>query len=772
MNSFIRGHAGTHRVRMLARMLSILAVLAVVAFPGQAHATSLALTPSIHGVVKDSTGAALPNVQVIVSVLGRVARTDAEGRFAFVGLPAGTYHLRSLLIGHAPGHADVVVPTSGADVNVTITMVETPMRLSSVQVTATPIASDPRDVAQSTTELSGQALSRQLGATIAQTLSAEPGISMRFNGPAATAPIIRGMQGERILVLQDGNRTADLSSAAPDHGVSMDPLTAERIEVVRGPASLLYGNAALGGVVNVISNDIPSSIPTRVDGYFAGQSESATPGVAAAAGVNVPMGQHLSLVFRGGGRTGDDLRQGGGDKLANTFYKNYYGNAGLGFGGDNANGGAVFREYHFNYGLPSAEGERSRIEGHRHEVVARSDFTFGAPFVNSLRASATGQWYQHSEIDEATGNVNTSFDLKTQSLDLLARTRAGKVSGAFGASGIFKQYAATGDEALTPAANSTGAGVFVYEDLPLGATSTDPEARVPHLQVGARYDLYQIDSKTGAEKFGPGRSLNFNSASGSIGITVPVGGGLSLGASAARSFRAPTVEELFSNAFHAAAGTFDVGNPNLKAETNQGVDGVLRLETPRVNGQVAAFYNSINNYITPNIVSDTLIDGEDGSPTTVPLNRFSQADATLRGVEGKVEVQVAPHVVVGGMGDMTRGRLKNGEPLPFMPAARIGGLARWDNGRLSADGEFRHAFAQDLVPSSVTEGDPSAIATDSYNLLNLSVGLNLPVAARLNTLTLRVDNLLDEKYADATSRLKSFAFNPGRNFSLIYKVLF
>ncbi|MDB4889882.1 MAG: TonB-dependent receptor plug [Gemmatimonadetes bacterium] len=271
MNSSNHEHVAARRVRLFARMLSSFAVLVAFTLPTQAHAASRAPSPALHGVVKDSSGAGLPNVQVIVTVLGRVARTDADGRFSFVGLPAGTYHLRSLLIGHAPGHADVVIPTSGGDVNVAITMVATPMRLSSVQVTATPIASDPRDVAQSTTELSGQALSRQLGATIAQTLTSEPGMSMRFNGPAATAPIIRGLQGERILVLQDGDRTADLSSAAPDHGVSMDPLTAERIEVVRGPASLLYGNAALGGVVNVIYNDIPSTNPTRVDGYYAGQ---------------------------------------------------------------------------------------------------------------------------------------------------------------------------------------------------------------------------------------------------------------------------------------------------------------------------------------------------------------------------------------------------------------------------------------------------------------------------------------------------------------------
>jgi iron complex outermembrane receptor protein len=772
MNSPIHESTAARRLRTLVRRFSIFAALAAVALPARVHAAASAPTPVLHGVVKDSSGAALPNVQVVVTVLGRTARTDAGGRFSFVGLPAGTYHLRSLLIGHAPGHADVVVPTSGADINITITMLATPMRLSSVQVTATPIASDPRDVAQSTTELSGQALSRQLGATVAQTLSSEPGMSMRFNGPAATAPIIRGLQGERILVLQDGDRTADLSSAAPDHGVSIDPLTAERIEVVRGPASLLYGNSALGGVVNVISNDIPSSIPTRIDGYVAAQTESATPGGAGAAGVNVPLGQHLSLVLRGGGRNADDLRQGGGDKLANTFYRNYYGNAGLGFGGDNANGGAVFREYNFNYGLPSASGERARIEGHRHELAARSDFTFGTPFVNSLRASATGQWYQHSEINEETNTVNTSFDLKTQTMDLLARTRAGQVTGAFGASGILKQYAATGDEALTPAANSNGAGLFVYEDVPLGSTASNPDARVAHLQMGARYDLYHIDSKSGADKFGAPRSLSFNSASGSIGLTVPIGAGLSLGGSAARSFRAPTVEELFSNAFHAAAGTYDIGNPNLKAETNQGVDAVLRLDLPKVNGQVAAFYNSIQNYITPNIVRDTALVGDDGSISTVPVNQFSQADATLRGVEGKLEWQVAPHVVLGGMGDMTRGRLTTGEPLPYMPAARLGGLARWDNGLFSTEGEFRHAFAQNLVPPSVAEGDPSAMATGSYNLVNLSLGLNLPVGTRLNSVTLRADNLLDEKYVDATSRLKGFAFNPGRNLSLVYKVLF
>src|SRR5205823_8851680 len=135
-------------------------------------------------------------------------------------------------IGYSPTHADVTVPASGSDVAITIRMHASALQLSGVQVTATPIGTDVRDVPQSVTELSTEGLSRALNATVAQTLSSEPGLSVRFNGPAATAPVIRGLQGDRVLVLQDGARAGDLSSAAPDHSVSIDPLTAERVEVV------------------------------------------------------------------------------------------------------------------------------------------------------------------------------------------------------------------------------------------------------------------------------------------------------------------------------------------------------------------------------------------------------------------------------------------------------------------------------------------------------------------------------------------------------------
>jgi iron complex outermembrane recepter protein len=727
-------------------------------------------TPTIVGAARDSSGRPLANAQIIVAQLNRVTTTDAAGTFVFRALPSGTYHLSALLIGYAPGHADVTVPQIGPDVRVTITMHRSAVELSTVQVTATPTGSDPRTVAQSTTEISGQALSRTLGATVAQTLANEPGVSIRFNGPAATAPVIRGLQGERVLVLQDGDRAGDLSSSAPDHGVTVDPLAAQRIEVVRGPASLLYGNNALGGVVNVISNDIPTAIPSHIEGFLGGQAESASPGGTLAGGLTIPIGTSFALVGRAGGRRVDDFRQGGTDRLDNTYFRNHYGVGGLGFGTSRATGGVVYRGYGFDYGLPSAEGEGAHIEGTRHELSGRSDINTSWSAIGSVRVGGTAQWYNHDEV-ASNGDVNTSFELKTQTADALARTRLGSVTGAIGVSGLFKEYASTGEEALTPAANSTGLGAFFFQEVPL-RTNADPDALVPRLQAGGRFDRYRIDSKTGDEKFGAGRSITFNNFSGSVGLSVPLGARASVAVSAARAFRAPSVEELFSNAFHEATGTFDRGNSSLEQEINQGVDGILRLHSGRVSGQVGAYWSRINNFIAPNIVKDTTVDGDDGL-RSVPLNQFSQADATLKGVEGRLEAEVVPRFVLGAMGDLVRGQFRvSKSPLPFMPPARIGGLARWDDGKISLGGEVRHAFAQDRVPPAASEEDPSGIATDAYTLLNLSAGYNLTVGERVNSITVRVDNLKDERYRDAASRIKSFAYNPGRNVTIVYKVLF
>jgi iron complex outermembrane recepter protein len=724
------------------------------------------VAPALVGAVRDSAGAPLANVQVIIASLNRVATTNSAGAFVFRGLPAGHYHLDAIFLGYARADAEVNVPATGDDVQVTIVMRRTALRLGGVVIAASPSGSDAIGITQSTIDLSGKELARNLGSSVAQTLSSEPGMAMRYGGPAATTPIIRGLSGERILVLQDGDRTGDLSAASSDHSLSIDPLAANRIEVVRGPASLLYGTNALGGVVNVVSNEIPTSVPSRAQGSIAGMAERATPGGAGSGQVTIPIGSSLALSVRGGARSSGNGYVGGGERLLNSSFRNNSAGAGLGYVGSGVTAGVAASRYDFRYGLPAPFDDEElggKIDGRRDQLRGRVEFGGNSSgFFRLVRIDAAAQWYAHNEI-ENSGAIGTSFDLKTQTANATVKTVVGRVEGAIGFNGIFRQYAATGEEALTPAANTSGGGIFVFQEIPLaGKSGDDTHALVPRLQLGGRVDLLTIASKTGETKFGSGRSLDFNSGSGSIGLTLPFSERVSLGVSAARAFRAPTVEELFSNAFHAAVGTYDVGNPSLEAEINQGVDAVLRADGRRLNGELSGYYNRVSNFVAPSIVKDTVTD-----EGTVPLNRFAQGNASLRGIEGRVEGTIVPHVVLGAMGDVVRGRFTDGAPLPFMPAARIGAQGRWERGIFSLATEVRHAFAQERVSGGAVD-----IPTAAYTLLNASLGVQYTRAGLVHIVTLRADNLTDERYFDASSRIKNFAANPGRNIAVVYKVLF
>ena len=769
-------------LRALARPLPVaVALLAATSPAGATIAARPEAAPPVVGYVRDVAGNPLPNAQVVVVEVSRATTTSMDGRFVLAGLPAGLYHVNTFLLGYAPVHTVVTLPVEGDTVRLAITMERTMVRLQTVQVTATPTGTDPMNITQATVEMSGKELGRNLGASVAQTLSAEPGMSTRYNGPSASTPVIRGLTGERILVLQDGERAADLSSASADHGLTVDPLNAQRIEVVRGPASLLYGNNALGGVVNVISNDIPTVVPTHLEGYIGGQAESVNPGAATSLSLTTPVGGSAVATARGGWRRMEDVRTGGGGRLDNTDARNWNGVAGIGLVGSRATGGAAYRVMDFAYGVPSRPGADEsgvRIRGRRHQVSARTQATLGTSLLSNARLDGTAQWYTHDEI-EPSGAVGTTFDLRTQTVNATGRTQFGKMAGAFGVQGLFKQYSPTGEEALTPAARSTSGGVFLYQEYPFGENPV--ESRTPRLQMGARYDAYRIAGEDSDDpKFGAGRTRDFRNLSGSLGVSIPLGAGVSLSGSAARAFRAPTVEELFSNGFHHAAGTFDLGTPTLRAETNRGFDAVLRAQSGRTYAQLAAYHNRIDDYIAPRVLGDTVIDGEDPSTTlTVPVVQYRQSAATLRGLEGQVEVALGGRWVVGAMGDVVRGRFEeDGAPLPFMPGPRVGGSLRWDDGRFSAGTEVRHGLAQDRVTQPECGEAPTAdeacvdVATPAYTVANVSAGFNIIQGPFVHSLTLRVDNAFDERFYDAASRIKAFAANPGRNFSIVYRVLF
>ena len=755
------------RRRLAAVLLHRAAAIAAAATPLLAGAPAGAQTPSqpleVVGRVADPADRPLPNAQVVIRSLNRGALTDAEGRYRIRAIPPGRYHIDVHLIGFRPAHEEIVVAAGGGAVTRDFVLEPTPLQLSDVVSTATPIGEESQDITQSTVSLSGKELARNIGASVAQTLESQPGLATRYGGPLAAMPVIRGLTGDRILVLQNGERTGDLSSSAPDHAVSIDPLAADRIEVVRGPASLLYGSSALGGVVNVVTSDIPTSVPTRVTGYAAAQGGSANPGGAASAALTVPFGDRVAARASGSVRRLGETRLGGGGTLENTDASSWSGVLGLGWVGSRVSAGLSAEAFDFEYGLPAEPDDPEagiRLDGDRQQLGGRAELVLPGSALTALRFDGSLQRYEHAEI-EPDGAVGTRFELNTQTVGVLARTAFGRVEGAIGVQGFFKQYQPAGEEAFTPGADNANAGFFLFEDIPFGGEADADHA--VHLQLGARYDIYRIETADSPDRFGPSRSRDFSSVSGSVGLNVPLSRTVSFNVNAARAFRAPTVEELFADGYHAAVGTYDVGDPDLDPETNDGAELVLHVDAARTHAQLAAYLNRIDDYIHPLVVGTRTVDGEE-----VPEVNIAQRDATLAGAEGSIETEVTRHLVVGLMGDVVRGAFVSSHgALPFMPPARLGASVRWDDGRRSLSARARHAFAQDRVT-----GGPLDVATPAYTLVDLSAGLTLIVGGQVHTITLRADNVLDERYFDATSRIKRFAPNPGRDVGIVYRVLF
>jgi iron complex outermembrane recepter protein len=726
------------------------------------------VAPAIVGTVRDTTGRPLANAQIIVGVVNRALQSDANGRFVIRGLAPGVHHLDVSLIGFAGRHLVVTVPESGPDVMLDIVLRPSALRLTGVLVSAAPSGSDALGVTQAAVELSGKGLALNLGNSVAQTLANEPGMAMRFNGPMANMPVIRGLTGDRILVLQDGERAGDLASSSADHALSIDPFSAERIEVIRGPASLLYGNNALGGVVNVIANDIPTDVPSRANFFLGGQGESVTPGGVVGGGASIPLGARWAMTARGTWRSTDDLRVGGRGTLANTDASNTGGSLGLGYVGERAHVGIALRGTAFEFGVPfPPDGEPIRLDGTRTQVALRSTFNTGARFIPTVRVDGTAQQYRHDEI-EPSGEVGTNFRLNTQTLNVNARTQSGRLTGTIGLQGYLRDYRPTGEEAFTPSATNRNVGLLLFQELPL-RPSPRPDARVPRLQLGARYDWFVLESKDDEPRFGPGQQRTFNSASASLGLSLPLGPSSTFSVNAQRAFRAPAVEEVFADGYHVAAGTYDVGNRDLDAESSTGLEGIVRTQASRGFAQVSAYFNGVADYIAPVAVGTREVEGEDG-PAEVPLVNFVQRDARFFGFEVQGEAEVARHWVLGASADWVRGRFRDdasSRNLPFIPAGRLGGTLRWDNGRLSLGGGVRHVFRQSRV-----SGDVLDVPTSSYTLANLSVGWTIFAGATVQNIVLRADNLFDEVAFDATSRIKSFASNPGRNLALVYKIVF
>lgn len=726
---------------------------------GMGAAEAAQSTAVLTGKVTRDNGDVMVGAAVQLEELKRETVTDATGTYRFEGLAPGRYHVAVRAEGYTSRRAEVEVTAEGGTLDL---VVDLDLHFAEV-VSVSPAARPQFESYQATSLLAGQALQQQLDQSLGATLQSEPGVAMRSLGSAPARPVIRGLDGDRVAILEDGQRVGDLSSQSSDHGVPINPASAKRIEVVRGPATLLYGANAIGGLVNVISEQIPSRQIMKPEGTFTVDLGSNAGQANGAGEMRLGNGRVAFTLGGGASRAGDYHTPDGA--VDNSQSRSAFVDVGGAWTSEHHYAGASYGYDDSRYGVPLVEEGETELTPRRHSITFRAGGQQLSGLVTSYRATLAIRRYKHDEIDGT--EIATSFTNDTNEGDLLVSHRAfGRLSGTVGASFLGRAFSAVGEEALAPPIDQHGAAVFVYEELAW------PHATV---QFGGRFDHASFDPEGGLEP------RTFNQGSASVGLLVrPIrdNDDFVVAASLARAARNPALEELYFFGEHAGNAAFEIGNPDLGTEYALGFDLSVRVRKERFHGEVTVFRNSVSDFIFRRPLSadefaarvpefEARFNRSDIDPETdlVPIE-FTAADSVLWGMEAQGEVGLGAGFTGELAFDFVRGELADtGQPLPRMPPYRIMPGLRWQQGALQAGGGVMIVSDQDRV-------FPPETPTDGYGLLRLFASYSRQQGPALHTITARLENGTNERYRNHLNYLKDELPEMGRTFRLVYTLGF
>ena len=748
-----------HRIRAFA--LGILLFL-----------TNLALaqsTGSIVGTVYNSQGNVVGDATVTLVESRRATKTSPEGTFRFSNLAPGHYHVRieSPREGSATGDIEVA---AGQERTLEI-VVDRAVHTEEIVVSASPETRVASEVYQPVNVLDEDDIAQRLQPTLGETLRQEPGVDATYFGPGSSRPVIRGLGSDRIRILQEGVGTGDASNVSPDHAVSVDPANAEAIEIVRGPATLLYGSNAVGGVVNVIDERVPSRVPAeRVTGNLdlrlGTVADERTGSFNLHGGVD-PFAWHASYLRRNtddyripGPADEHDIDVGSTD-LDNSSLSSQSASIGGSWVASRGFIGLAVSEFVSDYGVPGhhhaegeeeeeeeeEEGEDVRIDLEQRRIDLKGALAEIGGFFRNVRLRVGMTDYEHRELEGEVIGTRFVSDAIEGRLEAAHRD-LGSLRGSFGVQLLDSDFEAVGEEAYVPPNSTVSRAVFAFEEFSAGSVD---------LQFGLRYENQDVsaDSEAGL----PDRS--FAGVSGSLGAIVEPAAGYTIAVSIARAVRLPTATELYANGPHAATRQFEIGNPMLDEETSLGVDLSLRKTAGRINGQINLFNNQFDGYIF-DAPTDEIADD-------LPVFRFIQADARFRGIELDSHIELwhqgSRHLELEAGADYVEATLSGGSNLPRIPPMRFRAALRYAAGPFSSFLEAHRYSEQDDVAEFE---EPTA----GYTLVNGFVGYRFFVARTINDVSLRVTNLTDELARSHVSPLKEIVPLPGRDVSLSYRLTF
>jgi iron complex outermembrane receptor protein len=718
-------------------------------------------TGTLRGTVTlAASGDPLHRATVTVSRLGRVAETGEDGKYEIAGLPTGTYsvlvHLQSL-----SDESKTVTVVAGENATADFALRLSALR-QSLTVTANEREQSTFDSFQTVTSLDSIDLALRTKSSLGELLEYQPGVAKRSFGPGSSRPVIRGFDGDRVLVMQDGIPTSTLSSQSGDHGESIDASNLDRLEVVKGPATLLYGSNAIGGVVNAVTghhlvHDHPHA---GVRGYATGFGGTTNGQAGGAAGFDVGIGNWLIWGSGSGQRTGDyDTPIG---RIENSATRVTNSSGGFGWFGAKSFFDAGYRYEEGRYGVPIAgelhghheeeeEGEEHEEEEEEHANIGlkfrrhNARFTTGwknlDSFFQGFRVSVNYADWQHKELEdevEATVFQNKQATYR----GVFTQRPSGVLSGSFGLQGSHRDYKTTGEEALAPPVKQHNFAVFALEELSYEKV---------RFQFGGRVEntRYKPDGL---------RDRSFTGFSGAAGFHVPVARNTAFVFNYTHSYRAPALEELYNNGPHVGNVTFELGNPDLERERSNGVDFSLRHQSRRIRGEVNVFYYDIGNFVYLAPTGEE----EDGLPEA----DYSQADSRFTGAEMGLDLGLHENLWLNLGADYVNAELKNGGgALPRIPPLRGRVGLDFRKGGLSVRPELRLAKDQDRTFENETR-------TPGYTVFNVGASYTVTRQHMAHVFGLDAFNLGDRLYRNHVSFIKDRAPEIGRGVRFTYTVRF
>lgn len=716
---------------------------------------------SISGSVTDSQNEPLPGASVVSADFIFGTATDSNGDFVLELRDYNETEIELVVsfVGYLTERITLSLPSEQP---VNIVLRPNPLLREDILITASPAGSNRSFRPSSAINLDG--LQQRATDNLGEALSFEPGLSVRSFGSAPSRPVIRGFDGNRVLVLENGERMGDLGETAPDHALSMDMDAAERIEIVRGPSSFLYGSGAIGGVVNLFNSDIPTEWAPGLSGRITGTGTTVNEG-GSGYGRVLYATENSAVNARIGFRSTGDIRTPSG-VLPDTFNESFNGTLGVGFKNPGFVGGLAISGLDQTYGLPEEiddDDERIEIRLNRINLSGYGQFSMTGAFDQAqARFNMSRYGHQEWEIEtEADGSVDEDLEIDFRTLTfsgslLLLRSEGrGDFSGALGASTLLRQLNVGGDEGLTPDGRNINLALFGYIERPI--------TPVFSLQAGSRIDYNHLDVFANSRFSEPDNPTRSDLAlSGSLGLNYRPFTGFEAGVQLARSFRTPSIEELYTDAAHIGAGAYEIGDPELKNEIGYGADFFASFNHNFIVLEFNSFFYYIDNFIYYNPT------GETDQASQLPIFVVLSDDARYFGFEADAVIQPARFIEFRSGFDLVRAmRVSDSADLPFIPPARFRSQLSYDTGSWYTGAEFIHSLEQNRTAENL---EP----TEAYTLINISAGVRIDAGGR-HTLSTRVDNLFDESYRSPLSRVDGSLFRypmPGRGFTIRYQYVF